>query len=98
VSRYDDRFTVRPGLTGLAQVLGSHASRSSLFLDRRYIARQGVWLDARLIALSFAINALGKQRVRQLIRRPARRGINSPPQRTRRTPTRGGELDSARQV
>jgi lipopolysaccharide/colanic/teichoic acid biosynthesis glycosyltransferase len=67
--RYDDRFQVPPGLTGLAQVVGSRASRSSLFLDRRYIARQSVWLDARLIALSFAINALGKQRVRELIRR-----------------------------
>ena len=67
--RYDDRYRVAPGLTGLAQVVGSRASRSSLFLDRRYIARQSVWLDARLIALSFAINALGKQRVRELIRR-----------------------------
>jgi len=65
---YDDRFRVPPGLTGLAQVVGSRASRASLFLDRRYIARQSVWLDARLIALSFAINALGKQRVRELIR------------------------------
>jgi lipopolysaccharide/colanic/teichoic acid biosynthesis glycosyltransferase len=75
-SRYDDRFTVRPGLTGLAQVVGSHASRSSLFLDRRYIARQGVWLDAQLIALSFAINALGKQRVRELlIGRHGRKGF-----------------------
>jgi lipopolysaccharide/colanic/teichoic acid biosynthesis glycosyltransferase len=64
----DDRFQVPPGLTGLAQVVGSRASRSSLFLDRRYIARQSIWLDARLIALSFAVNALGKQRVRDLIR------------------------------
>jgi lipopolysaccharide/colanic/teichoic acid biosynthesis glycosyltransferase len=76
-SRYDDRFTVRPGLTGLAQVVGSHASRSSLFLDRRHIARQGVWLDAQLIALSFAINALGKQRVRDRYWRHGRKDRSS---------------------
>jgi len=69
-SCYDDRFAVPPGLTGLAQVVGAQASRSSLFLDRRYIARQSIWLDARLIALSFAVNAFGKQRVREFIRRP----------------------------
>ena len=63
----DDRFDVRPGLTGLAQVMGSDVSRKSLFLDRRYISRQNLWLDVRLIAVSFAINALGKQRVRELL-------------------------------
>ena len=66
---YDDRFDVRPGLTGLAQVMGTDASRKSLFLDRRYLSRQNLWLDVRLVALSFAINALGKQRVRELILR-----------------------------
>jgi len=70
--RYDDRWRVPPGLTGLAQVVGSNASRASLFLDRTYIARRNVWLDLRLIAASFAINALGKQRARALlIRRSA---------------------------
>ena len=65
--RYDDRWRVAPGLTGLAQLVGTNASRSSLFLDRAYIARQSVWLDIRLVAASFAINALGKQRARELL-------------------------------
>jgi len=69
---YDDRWRVPPGLTGLAQIIGSRASRASLFLDLRYIARQSVWLDVRLIAVSFAINALGKRRVRELLNRRAR--------------------------
>ena len=64
---YDDRWRVPPGLTGLAQVVGSNASRASLFLDRAYIARRSVWLDIRLIAASFAINALGKRRARELL-------------------------------
>jgi lipopolysaccharide/colanic/teichoic acid biosynthesis glycosyltransferase len=70
--RYDDRWRVPPGLTGLAQVVGPDTSRASLFLDRTYIARRSVWLDIRLVAVSFAINALGKRRAREwLVRRSA---------------------------
>ena len=66
-AKYDFRWRVPPGLTGLAQVIGPPAPRASLFLDRTYIGRQNLWLDVRLIALSFAVNALGKQRVRELL-------------------------------
>src|SRR2546428_4862632 len=38
--RYDDRWRVPPGLTGLAQLVGSETSRTSLRLDRLYLARQ----------------------------------------------------------
>jgi lipopolysaccharide/colanic/teichoic acid biosynthesis glycosyltransferase len=69
---HDFRWTVPPGLTGLAQVVAPPSRRASLFLDRRYIARQSLWLDVRLIALSFAVNALGKQRVRELVVRRRR--------------------------
>jgi lipopolysaccharide/colanic/teichoic acid biosynthesis glycosyltransferase len=67
--RYDFRWRVRPGLTGLAQTAGPGGSRRSLLLDRLYIARRSMWLDVRLIALSFAINALGKRRARELLLR-----------------------------
>jgi len=67
--RYDFRWKVRPGLTGLAQVVGPQASRSSLFLDRVYVDRWSLWLDVRLVALSFAVNAFGKRRVRTFLRR-----------------------------
>ncbi len=67
--RYDFRWRVPPGLTGLAQILGPGSSRRSVLLDRLYIARRSMWLDVRLIALSFAINALGKTRARELVRR-----------------------------
>jgi lipopolysaccharide/colanic/teichoic acid biosynthesis glycosyltransferase len=65
--RHDFRWTVPPGLTGLAQIVGPLYPRQSLFLDRRYVTGQTFWLDVRLIALSFAINALGKRRVRSLL-------------------------------
>ena len=69
----DFRWRVPPGLTGLAQVAGARSARQALRLDRRYIARQSWQLDVRLIAWSFAINLLGKKRVRQLIAGRARR-------------------------
>jgi len=65
--RYDFRWRVRPGLTGLAQVTEARSGRLSLGLDRRYVARQSLSLDVRLVAVSFAINALGKTRVRRLL-------------------------------
>jgi len=41
--------------------------RYSLRLDRRYITRRTLWLDVRLVAMSLAINALGKRRARRLL-------------------------------
>ena len=73
--RFDFRWRVPPGLTGLSQVMGSGAPELSLHLDRAYIARQGLLLDLRLIALSFAVNALGKKRVRGLLTRPKRTSV-----------------------
>jgi lipopolysaccharide/colanic/teichoic acid biosynthesis glycosyltransferase len=66
-SSCDFRWTVRPGLTGLAQLVGPESPRRSLRLDRRYVARRSLWMDVRLVAMSFLINALGKQRARRLL-------------------------------
>jgi lipopolysaccharide/colanic/teichoic acid biosynthesis glycosyltransferase len=66
---------VPPGLTGLAQVVGTRSARHALRLDRCYIARRTLALDLRLIAWSFAINVIGKARVRRLLARPR---ANSP--------------------
>lgn len=63
----DFRWSVRPGLTGPAQLVGPDAPRYSLRLDRRYIARRTLWLDVRMVAMSFLINALGKRRARRLL-------------------------------
>ena len=70
--RYDFRWRVLPGLTGLAQVIEARSGRLSLGLDRRYVARQSLLLDVRLVAVSFAINALGKRRARRLLVRSRR--------------------------
>lgn len=62
------RWSVRPGLTGLAQLVAAGSARQSLHLDRRYIARRDLALDVQLVALSFAVNALGKSRLRRMMR------------------------------
>jgi lipopolysaccharide/colanic/teichoic acid biosynthesis glycosyltransferase len=70
---HDWRFTVRPGITGLAQLLAGRGARASERLDQLYLRRQSLTLDLQLIALSFAVNVLGKRRVRRWIRAGASR-------------------------
>ena len=57
-----------PGVTGMAQIFGRGAA-SSLALDAQYVEQRSLRLDAELVAISFAMNALGKSRVRQLLKR-----------------------------
>ena len=66
-NRHDFRWRVTPGLTGLAQVMGTNSAREALRLDRAYCRYGSLWMDARMVALSFAVNALGKARVRRLL-------------------------------
>jgi lipopolysaccharide/colanic/teichoic acid biosynthesis glycosyltransferase len=58
---YASRITVRPGLTGIAQIYASRdvPRRLKFRYDRLYIRRQSMWLDLRLILLSFWISFLG---------------------------------------
>jgi lipopolysaccharide/colanic/teichoic acid biosynthesis glycosyltransferase len=59
------RWQVKPGLTGLAQLMGAGTSAASLALDRAYCVRWDPARDCQLIAISFAVNVLGKSRVRR---------------------------------
>ena len=65
---HDWRFSAKPGITGLSQLLAGRGARSSERLDRLYLRRQSLSLDLQLIALSLAVNVLGKRRVRRWIR------------------------------
>jgi len=64
----DWRFAVKPGITGLSQLMAGPASRSTRRLDRLYLQRQSLMLDLRLIALSFAVNLVGKRHVRRWLK------------------------------
>jgi lipopolysaccharide/colanic/teichoic acid biosynthesis glycosyltransferase len=66
---FDVRWDCRPGLTGLAQLLGAHADDDALGFDRRHAAAWSPLLDCQLIAWSFAVNACGKARIRRWLRR-----------------------------
>lgn len=73
---YDFRWDTKPGLTGLAQIVGAKTADDALELDRMYVARWRPLLDCQLIALSFAVNALGKARVQRLLKRSALAGAD----------------------
>lgn len=64
---YADRVSVRPGLTGFAQVyLPGDAPRSRKFqYDRFYIQNLSFWWDIELILLSFGVTFRGKWESRQ---------------------------------
>lgn len=64
---FDFRWDTRPGLTGLAQITGARSAAESLALDRAYLTQRTLVADLRLIALSFAVNAFGKARVRRWV-------------------------------
>jgi len=66
ISGYFERQTVRPGLTGLAQVhLPSDAPRKKKFrYDLIYIKKRSFWLDLKLIVLSFLITFQAKWETR----------------------------------
>jgi lipopolysaccharide/colanic/teichoic acid biosynthesis glycosyltransferase len=61
VPGYAVRITVRPGLTGIAQIYAARdvSRRRKFRYDRVYIRRRSMWLDLRLILLSFWISFLG---------------------------------------
>lgn len=66
VAGFWERLAVRPGLTGLATIyLPKDAPPAEKFrYDIAYAARQSVWLDLKLIALSFWISFRGKWETR----------------------------------
>lgn len=55
------RSTVRPGLTGVAQVYAPRdvPRRQKFRYDRIYVHKRSLWLDVRLILVSFWISVLG---------------------------------------
>lgn len=62
VPGFAERHSVRPGLTGIAQIYAPRdiSRRHKFRYDRLYITRRGLGLDVRLIALSFWITFRGR--------------------------------------
>jgi lipopolysaccharide/colanic/teichoic acid biosynthesis glycosyltransferase len=68
------RFSVKPGITGLAQLYGGHGPRHSRRLDRLQIRRKSARLDVQIVAASFVVNVVGKKRTKVWLR-AARRAV-----------------------
>ncbi len=76
LSSYGDRLRVRPGLSGLAQVLQGpdtslHGVQTKLRYDLYYLENQGVWLDLRIaLATLFHLVRIPGSIVAQVFRFP----------------------------
>lgn len=59
---YEERHSVRPGLTGLAQVRAPRdlPHREKFRYDLRYVQNRGLWLDLKLILRSVLISLSGR--------------------------------------
>jgi lipopolysaccharide/colanic/teichoic acid biosynthesis glycosyltransferase len=66
IAGFDSRHRVRPGLTGIAQIYADRdIPRHQKFrYDLLYIRKQTLWLDLRLMLLSFWITLRGRWDVR----------------------------------
>lgn len=62
VPGFAERHSIRPGLTGIAQIYAARdiPRRQKFRYDRLYLRRAGFWLDVRLIVLSFLITFRGR--------------------------------------
>jgi undecaprenyl phosphate N,N'-diacetylbacillosamine 1-phosphate transferase len=67
-AQFDFRWACRPGLTGLAQLVGARPDDDALAMDRVHSGGWSPSLDCQLIAWSFAVNAFGKTRIRRWLR------------------------------
>jgi len=67
VPGYGERLAVKPGLTGIAQVYlpGDTLRRKKFRYDLLYVKKQSLFLDIKLILLSFWITLKGKWESRQ---------------------------------
>ncbi len=63
---YAERHHIRPGLTGLTQVYAPRdlSVPNKFRLDRLYLKRSSLWLDLRLIGVSFWISGRGEWEAR----------------------------------
>jgi lipopolysaccharide/colanic/teichoic acid biosynthesis glycosyltransferase len=65
IERYDDRLRVKPGLTGLAQVMGGYDTclddvYSKLNYDLNYIAQRSLGQDAKILLRTIGVVISGK--------------------------------------
>lgn len=65
--KFIKRFSVKPGLTGLAQIYGGKGTRISKCFEFSYLKLQSLSLDLRIILVTFIMNLIGKKRIRSIL-------------------------------
>lgn len=66
--RLNWRWSVKPGITGLAQVHERWATQRSLACDKVYTGQASAATDLKLLVLTAVMNVVGKERVRSIAR------------------------------
>ncbi|XDD50039.1 sugar transferase [Leptospira sp. WS92.C1] len=65
---YENRWSVLPGITGLAQLYCGMGARVSFCFERSYLNSKNMGLDIQIVLLTFVINVFGKSRVRMILK------------------------------
>ncbi len=64
---YSSRWKVKPGISGFAQIYGGQNKETSWYWDKKYIDHSNIIIDLIVVIISFAMNFIGKRRVRNII-------------------------------
>jgi len=64
---YSIRWKVKPGISGFAQIYGGQNKETSWCWDKKYIDHSNIAIDLIIVIISFAMNLIGKRRVRNII-------------------------------
>lgn len=70
--RHARRWSVRPGLVGMAQLYAGRGKRISWFLDSYYVEHRSLVMNVGVVALAAVACVIGKRRVRAWMRRRRR--------------------------
>jgi lipopolysaccharide/colanic/teichoic acid biosynthesis glycosyltransferase len=61
------RWSVKPGISGFAQIYGGQNKKTSWFWDKKYTENSNLLTDLGIILVSFSMNLFGKTRIRNVI-------------------------------
>jgi lipopolysaccharide/colanic/teichoic acid biosynthesis glycosyltransferase len=73
-SRFQYRWRMKPGITGLAQIRAGEGARATLAWDRVYLSKMSPGFDTLILGVTFVMNLAGKTWVKRHVL-----GIGPPP-------------------
>ena len=65
--KYNFRWALKPGITGLGQIGAGKGAKKSIALDRLYTQKMSPTEDIKLIVITLFINIFGKRRVKKWV-------------------------------